>query len=135
MPADNSALRDKFAEHLAIEVISVREGYAKVRLKVRPHHLNGAEMAHGGLIFSLSDYAFALAANAGEDSGLAISSNIHFIKAARLDDELYAEAELVSRSRRLGTYRMNVVDKDGVLMATSQSMAYFKQGPAARDVH
>ena len=124
--AENFALKDKFAKHLNVEILDVKDGYAKIRLDVQPHFLNGAGIVHGGIIFSLSDYAFALAANAGEDSGLAINASIQFIKAAKLEDELFAEARLVSRSRRLGTYQISITDKDGVIFATSQSMAYFK---------
>jgi len=127
MPSENSALKDKFAQHLQINIVSCEEGRAKVKLTVQPHFLNGAGLVHGGVIFTLADYAFALASNAGEDSALGVNANVNFVKAAHPGDELYAEAWLISRSRKLGTYRIDVTNQDGAILATSQSLAYFKQ--------
>ena len=127
MPSENPALKDKFARHLQIEVVSFKEGYAKVKLAVQPRFINGAGFVHGGVLFSLADYAFALAANAGHESGLAVNANINFIKTAFPDDELFAEARLVSRSRKLGTYQVDVTNRQGVILARVQSMAYFKE--------
>lgn len=126
-PAGNSARRDKFAAHLRIEILSVGKNRARVRLAVRPCFMNGVGLVHGGIIFSLADYAFALAANAGGDAGLAVDTQIHFIRAALPSDTLYAYARLVSRSRRLGTYRVDVTNRDGAILACTQSMAYFTQ--------
>ena len=126
MSSENSALKDKFAQHLGIEVLSCSEGHAKVKLVVQPHFLNGAGLVHGGILFSLADYAFALASNAGEDSGLAVNSSINFIKACAAGDELFAEAGLVSRSRKLGTYQIDVTNRSGEEVARVQSLAYFK---------
>ncbi len=126
MSSKNPALNDKFAKHLGIEVVSFDDGHARVRLSAAPHFLNGAGLVHGGVLFTLADYAFALTANAGEAPGLGINSNMNFIKAARPGDELFAEATLVSRSRKLGTYRLQVTDRDGAMLACGQAMAYFK---------
>jgi acyl-CoA thioesterase len=78
-------------------------------------------------LFTLGDYAFALAANAGDESGLAISSTINFVKAAPSGTELYATAQLVSRTNRIGTYRIDITDDKGVILAAGQSTAYFKK--------
>jgi acyl-CoA thioesterase len=126
MPAENSALKDKFAQHLQMEVVSFKDGYAKVKLAVQPYFINGAGFVHGGVLFTLADYAFALAANGGEDSGLAVEASINFIKTALPADVLFAEAKLVSRSRKLGTYQVELVNQNGVILARVQTMAYFK---------
>lgn len=127
LPPDNPARHDLFARHLQIEVIAASTDRASVRLAVAPHFINGAGVVHGGILFTLADYAFALAANAGPDTGLAVSSQVHYVKAAAPAATLFAEARLLSRSRKLGTYRIEVTDQDGALLACVQSMAYFKQ--------
>jgi len=126
MDLENPALKDEFARHLKAEVISAEPGCAKAKLKIQPQFINGAGFVNGGVIFTLADYAFALAANAGGDSGLAISASINFIKAVVAGDELFAEAKLLSRTRKLGTYRAEVSNKDGVIIACFQATAYFK---------
>ena len=46
---------------LAIE--EAREGYARIRMALRPDMLNGHGIAHGGIVFALADTAFACACN------------------------------------------------------------------------
>lgn len=123
---DNFALKDKFAAHLGAETLEVRPGYAKTKMKVQEHFLNGLHILHGGVIFSLADYTFALAANADASVGVAVNADIHFIKSAGMGDEIFAEIKEVSRSRRLGTYHGAVSNQHGAILAQFQAMAYFK---------
>ncbi len=120
-------LEDQFAKHLQIEILETRRGYARVRVKVRENLLNGLQFAHGGVIFSVADYAFALAANTREETGLGINSSINFIRAGALGDDLIAEVQEVSRSRRLGTYEGTVTNQNGDILAQFQSMAYLQK--------
>ena len=124
---EQAVLNDQFAKHLQIEILETRRGYAKVRLKVQPHFLNGLQFAHGGVVFSVADYAFALASNTQDETALGINSSINFIKASRLGDDLVAEVSEVSRSRRLGTYQGTVTDQNGVILAQFQAIAYLKR--------
>ncbi|HOE69247.1 MAG: Acyl-coenzyme A thioesterase PaaI [Candidatus Omnitrophica bacterium ADurb.Bin292] len=117
---------DKFAAHLGAETLEVKPGYARARLKMRDHFLNGLDLAHGGVIFSLADYTSALAANADTCLGVTVNADIHFIKPAGAGDEILAEVREISRSRRLGTYHGTVSDQDGAILAQFQSMVYFK---------
>ena len=55
--------KDQFAKHVGIELVEAAKGKAKVRLKIKEHHLNGINLVHGGAIFSLADFAFAVASN------------------------------------------------------------------------
>jgi len=124
--SENVALKDRFAKHLNAKIVEVKPGCAKVKLVVQKEFLNGAELAHGGVIFSLADYAFALAANADGSMGLGINADIHFIKSARSGEEIFAEVQEVSRSRRLGTYHGSITNAAGDILAQFQSMSYFK---------
>ena len=121
------ALKDKFAKHLGAQIIECSRGYAKTRIVIQKDFLNGLDVAHGGVIFTLIDYAFALASNTQEESGLAINANIHFIKTAALNEEITAEIKEISRSRKLGTYQGVVTNQSGDILAQFQAMAYLKK--------
>ena len=54
---------DKFSEWLGIEVMEIKEGYSKIKMTLREEMVNGFRVAHGGVIFSLADSAFAFACN------------------------------------------------------------------------
>ncbi len=93
MRKEDIVLNDKFAKHLGMQIVEVAKGYAKTKLTIQQDFLNGLDFAHGGVIFSLADYAFALASNTPEESGLAISANIHFIKPAVVKEEIFARSQ------------------------------------------
>ena len=54
---------DHYAKHSGIKLVAVSPGYAKVSMKIKSIHLNGLNTVHGGAIFTLADFAFAVAAN------------------------------------------------------------------------
>ncbi len=47
---------DKFAAGLGIELLEMRPGYARAALTVEPHMVNGHNLPHGGVIFTLADF-------------------------------------------------------------------------------
>ncbi|AZV46678.1 hypothetical protein C3L23_05130 [Nautilia sp. PV-1] len=99
-----------FSKNIGIELLEVHWGYAKAKLKITEFHLNQAGVAHGGAIFTLADFAFAVASNSFGKVSLAINTSISFIHAGKLGDELIAEAKLVDESNRLGTYEVIITN-------------------------
>ena len=51
---------DKFARHTGIVLLDVGPGWATASMKIEPFHFNGARTVHGGAIFTLADFAFAM---------------------------------------------------------------------------
>lgn len=118
---------DKFAQHSGIELIDITEGKAVARMAIKECHLNGANVTHGGAIFTLADYAFAAASNSHGVLALAVNVSISFLKPVMLGAVLTAEAEEVSLSSKLGSYTVRVKDQDNELVAIFQGMAYRKK--------
>jgi acyl-CoA thioesterase len=118
--------RDKLASYLGIELIDVVEGGATSRMKIKDEHLNGINTVHGGAIFTLADFTFAVAANSHGNVTVAINVNISFMKAA-YGGTLTATAFEVSINPKLATYTVNVTDDEGNLIAIFQGMAYRKR--------
>jgi acyl-CoA thioesterase len=119
---------DMLASEIGIELVDISQGYAKAKLDITEKHLNSFRTVHGGTIFTLADFVFAVAANSHGTVAMAISVNISYLKAVT-DGTLYAEAHEVSRNPKLGTYSVGVTDEDGNLVATFQGMAYRKKEP------
>lgn len=67
-------------------------GFARTRMRLGEHQVNGHDIAHGGHIFLLADSTFALACNAGGHTTVASGADISFVTAGRLGDVLLAEA-------------------------------------------
>ena len=99
---------DHFAEALGIKVLEVKDGYAKVTMKVEKIHTNALGFTHGGAIFSLADYAFAQACNFGDNVAVAVQVSINFLKPSVEGDILTAEANRVSDGKTMGLYNVTV---------------------------
>jgi acyl-CoA thioesterase len=117
---------DKFALHAGIELLEVTSGGAKVKMDVKPFHINGVGLVHGGALFTLADFAFAAAANSHEETAVAINASISFLKGVKAGT-LFAEAGEISNSRKISVYSIRVTDEHDTLVATFQGMAYKRE--------
>ncbi|WP_189008727.1 hydroxyphenylacetyl-CoA thioesterase PaaI [Deinococcus malanensis] len=96
-----------YASHLGMTVLEAGPNLTRVRLTVEAQGLNMHGTAHGGLIFSLADEAFAVISNASAQA-VAVETHLSFFRAARLGDELVAVATPERIGRTLATYRVEV---------------------------
>jgi acyl-CoA thioesterase len=119
--------RDKLAAYLGIELVDVSEGTATSKMEIKEEHLNGINSVHGGAIFTMADFTFAVAANSHGNVTVAINVSISYMKAAFKGETLTATATEVSINPKLGTYTVNVVNDNGDLIAIFQGMAYRKR--------
>jgi acyl-CoA thioesterase len=117
---------DKFARHAGIELVDVGPGWAKASMKIEPFHFNGARTVHGGAIFTLADFAFAVASNSHGTLAMGINTSVNFVKAA-LKGTLYAEAKEQSLNPKLASYLVIITDGAGDVVAIFQGMVYRKK--------
>jgi acyl-CoA thioesterase len=100
---------------LGIELVEHGPGWARARMIVRDDMVNGHELAHGGLIFTLADTAFACACNSWGPATVAAGGDISYLAPARLGDRLEAYAQVRARARRTGIYDVTVRRGDEVI--------------------
>jgi len=108
---------DRASQALGMRVLEVRPGYARLAMKVREDMVNGHQLCHGGLIFTLADSAFAFACNTYDLVTVASAATVEFLLSAHLGDELTAIAEERSRSKRTGIYDVAVSNQRGECVA------------------
>ena len=109
--------QDGASQALGMRVLEVRPGYARLAMKVREDMVNGHQLCHGGLIFTLADSAFAFACNTYDLVTVASAATVEFLLSAHLGDELTAIAEERSRSKRTGIYDVAVSNQRGECVA------------------
>lgn len=112
-----------------IEIEEVREGYARIAMTVRADMLNGHAIAHGGMIFALADTAFAYACNSRNVSTVAQQASIVFLAQAREGARLIAEAREQSVVGRTGVYNVEVITREGEIVASFQGLSRSLGGP------
>ena len=71
--------KDRFAALAGVELLEVKQGYAKACMLVTPEHLNGGGVCQGGALFTLADLACAAAFNSHLILTLGTSANITFM--------------------------------------------------------
>jgi acyl-CoA thioesterase len=114
---DEMMQNDRFSQWLHIQVLEIREGYAKLQMLLREEMLNGFGVIHGGVTFSLADSAFAFACNSRNNLSLALDTNITFTKATKPGDVLTAEAKELHDGRNTGLYLVTVLNQNGEQVA------------------
>ena len=115
---------DRFARHNGIRLVEASLGRAVVEMDVQEFHLNGAHVVHGGALFTLTDFAFAIACNMQGRLSLAVNVTMNFVKAVT-GGRLRAVCEEVADGK-LATYRAIVSDESGDVVAIFQGLAFRK---------
>lgn len=116
---------DRFAHFAGVELLETGKGYAKARMEIKPMHLNGGKVCQGGAIFTLADFAFAVATNSHGKLTFSITSNINIFK-SESEGFLYAEAREVFDHKRLSNCEVLVTNEAGELIATFSGTGYRK---------
>jgi acyl-CoA thioesterase len=109
--------QDTASSALGMELVDVGPGRARLRMPVTQSMVNGHAIAHGGLVFTLADSAFAVACNTHGVVTVASGADITFVAPARLGDVLLAEAVEQATFGRSGVTDVRVTNQDGDLVA------------------
>lgn len=108
-----------YAAALGITVVQSTPQRTHLTLTVSGAGLNMHGTAHGGLLFSLADEAFAVISNI-ESQAVAVETHLSFFRTVSLGDVLHAIATPERIGRTLATYRVELrrgSDETGELVA------------------
>lgn len=115
--------KDRFATDNGAVIEQVGENSATVSMEIKEHHRNAVGIVMGGAIFTLADFAFAVASNHEDPGTVSLSANITFLKASK-GNKLIAKAECVRNGRTTCYYRVTVTDDTGTLIAEVTTSGY-----------
>ena len=115
---------DEFSRWLGIEVMEIKPGYSKVKMKIRKEMLNGFKICHGGVIFSIADCAFAFASNSRGRLAVAIETSIAFPASVKEGDDLTAVAEEQSIRNSIAVYNIIVINQTGEKVGIFRGTVY-----------
>ena len=117
---DNMYNNDAFSQWLGIEIVGVKDGFCKLRMNVRKEMLNGFQIAHGGIAYSLADSALAFASNSHGRKSLSVETSISHMVSVKKDDVLIVMTEELSLSDNIGVYLISITNQK------KQEVAHFK---------
>ncbi len=107
---------DRFATLNGMSVAEVGDGYAVCTLELEDRHRNGMGGVMGGVLFTLADFAFAVASNKDVPGVVSLSANISFLNACKTH-RLNARATCVKNGKSTCLYDVAVDDGAGNIVA------------------
>jgi acyl-CoA thioesterase len=102
---------DAFSNWLGIELIHISNGCCEIKMSVTKEMLNGFEILHGGISYSLSDSALAFAANTYGNKCVSIETSISHLKPVGPKEILKAIATELHRGKSIGVYEVSVFNE------------------------
>jgi len=121
---DSMLSNDPFSQWLGIRRIEDGAGSSTLRMKVRKEMLNGFNIAHGGIAYSLADSALAFASNGHGIKSVSIETSISHTKTVKEGDVLTAVAEEKSLTTKIGVYEIVVKDQHKKTVALFKGTVY-----------
>jgi acyl-CoA thioesterase len=119
--------RDQFSAWLGVDVVTLAPGTCTVRMVVRPEMLNGFDVCHGGVTFSLADTAFAFASNTHGRLSMSVENCISYLGPVAAGDVLTAIAREEDAGPRLARYHVTVRKQDDTKVAIFHGTVYRTQ--------
>ena len=115
---------DPFSQWLGIERMLVEQGKCVLKMKVRKEMLNGFDIAHGGICYSLADSALAFASNSHGRKAVSVETSISLTEQVKENDVLTATAEEISLSNKIGVYYVTITNQENKKVALFKGTVY-----------
>ena len=115
---------DAFSHWLGIEVLEVSKGFCKLQMIVRDEMMNGFNIAHGGIAYSLADSCLAFAANSDGIQSLSIETSISHTKKVVSGDVLTATSKGRNNSNNTAMYDISITNQHNIEIAQFKGTVY-----------
>lgn len=120
MIVENHIQKDEFVKLIGLEILEASNDYAKVRMPITKHHLNGLSYVHGGALFTLADYTMGAAANSMGGESVTLNGQIDYL-VSKSEGVLISVAKLIKRGKTIILYDVEIRMED-----TDQLIAVFR---------
>ncbi len=115
---------DAFSKWLGIELVEVGEGISVLKMQVRKEMLNGFDVLHGGITYSLADSSLAFASNSYGRKCMSVETSISHTLTCKVGDVLTTRTVERSLSNRIGIYDISVINQDNKVVALFKGTVY-----------
>ena len=114
---------DRFATENGAIIDEIGKNSATCSLTITNSHRNAMGAVMGGTYFMLADFAFAVASNHEKMGCVSLRSDISFLGSCK-GEKLIAKAVCIKNGKSTSTYRIDVQDELGNLVATVTTTGY-----------
>ncbi len=117
-------LNDNFSRLLGIKIIKQNSSEIVLNLKIKKKFMNGFNLLHGGVTFSLADTALAFASNFNGKKSVTIDSSISYFIKCNTGDILTAKTREINSSKKFGIYEVEILNQKNKLIAKFKGTVY-----------
>ena len=114
---------DRFAAVNGMTIEELREGEALCAMTLREDHRNAVGGVMGGVIYTLADFAYAVAANNDHRPTVAMTADTHFLSMPK-GKRLFARALREKSGKTTCVFRVEVSDDLGTSVALAIITGY-----------
>ena len=115
---------DAFSKWLGIKRIEDSAGKSVLQMTVRKEMLNGFDILHGGITYSLADSALAFASNGYGRKAVSVETSISHTKSCKEGDMLTTHTEEMSLSKKIGVYQITITNQHNKTVALFKGTVY-----------
>lgn len=121
---DQMMKTDRMSQWLGITILDYTSGQVKCQMAVREEMVNGMQIAHGGITYSLSDSALAFAINSHGTKSVSVETSISHLQPVQVGDLLTTSTTELSLSRKIGVYLIDVHNQNKQLVSSFKGTVY-----------
>lgn len=115
---------DRYAvEVTGVKIDEVDDCYSKCSLELDKRHYGAHDQVMGGVMFTLADFAFAVATNTSESFTATADSHISYLTSSK-GKKLFAECRKVKEGRKLCFYEITITDDLGTEIAVISTTGF-----------
>ena len=115
--------KDNYAGISGIKLESFDDESAVASMEIKDIHRNGLGGVMGGAIFTLGDFAFAVACNNNHMPSVAVNVSINYLTATK-GTKLYAKSKCIRDGKTTGVYQVMITDDLGKEIALFTGTSY-----------
>ena len=108
---------DAFSEWMHVDIVELKKGGCSLVCTTRKEMLNGFDILHGGITYSLSDSALAFASNSYGFKCVSVETSISHLRPVHKDTKLRVECIEIHRGRTIGIYTVDIFNDEDQLVS------------------
>ena len=118
---------DKFSQWLGLSVCKIDKGICEASCIAKNQMLNGFDILHGGITYSISDSLLAFASNAYGYKCVSIETSISHTKTVKEGDKLTAKCTEINRGKSIGIYNVDIFNEDNALVSKFKGSVFISK--------
>ena len=118
---------DKFSQWLGLSIDNIGEGICEASCVAKNQMLNGFDILHGGITYSISDSLLAFASNSYGYKCVSIETSISHTKTVKEGEKLTAKCTEINRGKSIGIYNVDIYNEQSILVSKFKGSVFISK--------